>query len=97
MNRNLFVSQSFQHVDLLTHPLASTGHRLNLEFVHFTLPRTFDPDSTFPLQRVRSLVRRLSLNSRTNRSSPRNHHSLPAEQDKTRDNIFKCEAIIPRS
>jgi len=40
-----------------------------------------DPDSTFPLQRVRSLLRRLSTSSQS-RTPVRNHPSLPAEQDK---------------
>jgi hypothetical protein len=47
----------------------------------FHLTRNMDSDSTFPLQRVRSLLRRLSTSSQS-RSSFRNHPSLPAEQDK---------------
>jgi hypothetical protein len=41
-------------------------------------------ESTFPLQQVRDLIRRLSTSSHGSRSPLRNHSSLPAEQDKIR-------------
>src|SRR5208282_3476945 len=58
------------------------------------LIKNMELESTFPLQQIRSLIRRASKSSHESRSPFRNHPSLPAEQDKIRLRLTTWAGVL---